>query len=701
MNNKITVIIPTYNSSSYIECCINSILNQTYQNFEIIVIDDGSLDNTIEVVKGIKNNKIKIIELDNNHGQGYARNLALKYATGDYVMFLDSDDFIESVTFEVALKRILEDKSDFVYFDWKYYKESNERYQYVSKEEFFDKKYLENNECKQLLKIQHYFTVNKLYDRRFLIDNNILYGEHYIYEDVIFWVRVVMNARKVSIIHSPLYNVRINRASTTKTNYNTNKHVYGFLKAFDEGIQLFDNGSMEKYWFLNYMFKKFLLYYSSRTPKRLKKYFASEFYMRIYKYNINMLLSRTRYNRLAISMKIFASISRFGLFLSMYGMKKYYKRSIAFGKKIKSKIKTIFKKNINLECYKSTKDRLKKQILFMGFDYRYTGSSRYLFEEMLKNKTDDVYFVTEEELVDADKRIIPNSLEFYEKLYSSKIVIFESWIPNKIYKPKDAIWINLWHGTPLKKMLFDSNEEEIIKVKPNHKKEKFNAISKIDYLLTDNEYVKKYFKTSFLIPDSKILSYGYPRVKFLLENKNNELLKESIRKKLNISNYKKIVLYLPTWRDYNYNVDDDECDFSYLLDREKLMSFLGSEYVVVSKDHAFLRKAKDVTLTDIETQELLLVSDYVVSDYSSVMFDAFALDIPVCLIVKDYEKYSQSRGVYSDIWNDLEPFAVKDEEMLAMLIKDYCFVNELKKVKEKYCYRSCGNLIEFIDEKLK
>lgn len=700
MNSKITVIIPTYNSSLYIKDCIDSILNQTFQNFEIIVVNDGSTDDTLEIVKSIRSDKIKLIDNVLNNGQGYVRNQALKEATGDYIMFVDSDDFLEPVTFEVALKRIIKDKSDFVYFDWKYYKESINKYQYVSKEDFFDKKVLINNECKQLLKIQHYFTVNKLYDRKFLIDKEVLYGEHYIYEDIIFWTKAVMNAKKVSIIHSPLYNVRINRVSTTKTNYDTSKHLDGFLRAFDEGIELFSDNSREKYWFLNYMFKKFLLYYSSRIPKNMKKYFASEFYRRIHKYNINMLLSKTRYARVAIFMKIFDSINRFRIFLSIYSMKKYYKKVISVIKRIKNKIKNLFKKNINLEYYKK-KDKLKKQVLFMGFDYRYTGSSRYLFEEMLKNKNNDVYFVTDNELVEKNKRITPNSLEFYEKLYSSKIVIFESWIQNKFYKPKDAIWINLWHGTPLKKMLFDSNEEEIIKVRPNHKKEKFTSISKIDYLLTDNEYVKKYFKTSFLIDDSKIISYGYPRVKYLLENKNNEILKESIRKKLNISNYKKIILYLPTWRDYNYNIDDLVCDFDYFLDKEKLISFLGDkEYAIVSKDHAFLRKAKNVSVTDVETQELLLVSDYVLTDYSSVMFDAFALNIPVCLIAKDCDKYLKSRGLYEDIWSDLQYFVVNNEEDLAILIKNYKITKEYKNVKEKYCYKSSDDLVEFIENKL-
>ena len=137
-----------------------------------------------------------------------------------------------------------------------------------------------------------------------------------------------------------------------------------------------------------------------------------------------------------------------------------------------------------------------------------------------------------------------------------------------------------------------------------------------------------------------------------------------------------------------------------MLDKNALEKELDDSYVIISKDHAFLRKAKDVTVTDIETQELLLVSDFVITDYSSVMFDAFAIDIPVGIIAKDYEKYSKSRGLYEDMWEDLKPFVVENEKDLSSLIKGYKLNEEYYKVKKKYCYESYGEIKEFITKKL-
>lgn len=693
MKNKISVIIPTYNTEQYIKECINSILNQTYQNFEIIVINDGSTDNTLEVLNKIQDERIKVITIENS-GQGVARNMALKEATGDYIAFIDSDDFIEPVTFEIALDRILQDESDLVYFDWKYYFPKREKFAYVSKEDFFHKKILEQDECKELLKIQHYFTVNKLYKKSFLLDNNIRYGERYIYEDIPFWVRVCMNAKKVSIIQSPLYSVRTNETSTTKSNLNTDKHVEGFIKAFDDSIVEIKK-EKHKYYFLNYMMNKFLVYYNKRTPRKLKKYFAKEVYNRFKAYDIKKLGTKSRALKIINKIEPLKNVKRF----NMYAKISYALQTKA--RKIRIKHRTFRFKSLNERIVgKYKKKELKQQILFMGFDYRYTGSSRYLFEQMLKDKDSNIFFATESKLVPQDIRIKPGTKEFFEKLYSSKIVIFESWIPKPFEKPENAIWINLWHGTPLKKMLYDSNEEEIILKNPNHKKEKFKAIQKMDYLLIDNPNVSKYFETSFLIDKEKMLKYGYPRVKYLLDNKNNQALKKRIRKELNVDKSKKIIMYLPTWRDYNYK-NDSENDFTYFLDKELLEKELGNNnYIIISKDHAFLRKAEGVTVTDIETQELLLVSDFVITDYSSVMFDAFALDIPVGIIAKDYDKYSRSRGLYQDMWQDLKPFVVENEKDLAKLIKDYKIDEKYYTVKKKYCYDSCGDLKDFIIKKL-
>lgn len=99
MNELITVIINVYNGEKFIAKCIESVINQTYQNLEILVINDGSTDNTLEICENYKDNRIKIITTK-NQGLSLSRNVGIENATGDYLYFLDSDDFIEEDVIE-------------------------------------------------------------------------------------------------------------------------------------------------------------------------------------------------------------------------------------------------------------------------------------------------------------------------------------------------------------------------------------------------------------------------------------------------------------------------------------------------------------------------------------------------------------------------------------------------------------------------
>lgn len=121
-HGKISIIIPAYNVDKYIEKCIDSVLRQTYKNFEVIVVDDGSTDNTAFIVDNFENmdKRIKVIHKE-NCGLSAARNTGLKVATGKYIMFLDSDDWIEEKCCSIALNSLVSSNADIVIFD--YYKE--------------------------------------------------------------------------------------------------------------------------------------------------------------------------------------------------------------------------------------------------------------------------------------------------------------------------------------------------------------------------------------------------------------------------------------------------------------------------------------------------------------------------------------------------------------------------------------------------
>ena len=121
-NNKISIIIPTFNREKIIEHSIKTVLNQTYNNIEIIVIDDCSTDDTESVINEIKDNRIRYIKLKKKKGANYARNLGINMASGKYISFLDSDDIFYNNKLIKQINNIENNKSDldFIYMNITY-----------------------------------------------------------------------------------------------------------------------------------------------------------------------------------------------------------------------------------------------------------------------------------------------------------------------------------------------------------------------------------------------------------------------------------------------------------------------------------------------------------------------------------------------------------------------------------------------------
>jgi CDP-glycerol glycerophosphotransferase len=348
--------------------------------------------------------------------------------------------------------------------------------------------------------------------------------------------------------------------------------------------------------------------------------------------------------------------------------------------------------------------------LFLGFDYRYTGNSKYLFEEMIKNKKykdRDIRFITNDEMVDDKYRISPHGDEYSKWTARAEVVIAESWIPGAIKKREESVIIQLWHGTPLKKVLFDSSEASLMEKNEKYKIGRHWNIMRWDYLLADSAAAARKLQSSFLIPRKRILTAGYPRVKYLIDNVDNTTLKRKIKKSIGIGaklQDKKVVLYAPTWRDYNYGKPLDKQDFSYVVDLNALAENLGDDYLILYHDHHFLSQMPGalhkncIDVGSYETQDLLLIADCLVTDYSSILFDAFPIKTPVVLYVNDFNRYEKVRGVHRGIWNDLLPFVAEDSESLAEKIKEYKITKAYSTFNEKYCYQSDVSLVDFIEK---
>ena len=211
--SKVSVIIPVYNVEKYLRQCLDSVVNQTLSDIEIICVNDCSPDNSLAILEeyAAKDNRIKIIDLQENKGIGNARNIAMKEALSEYVMFLDSDDWLELNACELAYNKIKKNNNDFVFFNlFNYYESTGEIKPIYNKTELFYEKFGEDTFSP--MDIDFHFLGNafswlKIYNTKFLLDNNIEFSLG-AFEDQVFNVKIFMYAKSISILNVPLYYYR-------------------------------------------------------------------------------------------------------------------------------------------------------------------------------------------------------------------------------------------------------------------------------------------------------------------------------------------------------------------------------------------------------------------------------------------------------------------------------------------------------------
>lgn len=254
---KLSIIVPVYNVEKYLPKCLESLIKQTLKDIEIICVNDGSMDNSLTILKEFasKDSRIRII---NNQHQGVAktRNTGIEQSTGEYIGFVDSDDYIDIDFFEklynsatksnsdIAIASILKHKNFFNIYNAKYTKEEIAITIQDKIKLCEDKKHF------------FFYAWNKIYHSGFIKENNIKFSEGQIYEDVMFAIKALYYSNKIISVYGTKYHYIEHENSLTKYKDKTGEKEQDLIKAYSELQEFCNSKNIEIPERLNYYTKE-------------------------------------------------------------------------------------------------------------------------------------------------------------------------------------------------------------------------------------------------------------------------------------------------------------------------------------------------------------------------------------------------------------------------------------------------------------
>ncbi|MBN7275441.1 CDP-glycerol glycerophosphotransferase family protein [Ligilactobacillus pobuzihii] len=327
-----------------------------------------------------------------------------------------------------------------------------------------------------------------------------------------------------------------------------------------------------------------------------------------------------------------------------------------------------------------------KTVLFVSFGGKsYSDSPRYLFEYMKKQpKFSDYRFVwalNSPKKIEGAETVKFNSFKYFYVLLQAKYWFFNSKMAPYYYKKPSQIYLQTWHGTPLKRLGHDIADNGSTYYRSRQTYDQMvtsydNDSRHWDYLVSPNAFSSEVFSSAFNFPRKKMLETGYPRMDRLVENDQSEVTK--LKQEFGIPSDKKVILYAPTWRDNSFALSG--YTFQLQVDFHKWYSALGDNYVVIFKPHYLIASNYEVPddLTDFvflmganaDIDDAYLMSDVLVTDYSSVFFDYAVLDRPIYFYMYDFDEYEgELRGFYLNVPEDLPNSIDKTEDELLAEIK--------------------------------
>ena len=397
-----------------------------------------------------------------------------------------------------------------------------------------------------------------------------------------------------------------------------------------------------------------------------------------------------------------------------------------FKKNIKAKLIYIKRHRIVRDLYKKAFSWIgmlpinKKLVVFESFlGKQFSDNPRAIYEYLQNQQNSyNLYW-------SVDKKYIHNfqnknikyisrfSIKWLFLMPRARFWVTNSRMPVWLPKSKNTIYLQTWHGTPLKRLAVDMEEVHIPgTTAENYKKNFIKEAKNWDYLISPNAYSTEIFRRAFQF-DKEIIESGYPRNDFICNFSSTENISK-IANDFEIPLNKKVILYAPTWRD-NQFYSKGKYRFNLNMNFDLMREKLGEDYVILLRLHYLISENLDLTpyegfVYDFsnheDIRELYLLADILITDYSSVFFDYSNLKRPMIFYVYDVEEYRDNlRGFYFDFEQEAPGPLVKTTEEVIQAVKeieanDFQVFEKFDVFYNRFCYLESGNSTRRVVEKI-
>ena len=719
----LTVILPFHDYPHYLKEALRSLKESQFSDFKVLLVLDHPLVDVKPILEDFSDLDLKVIELEEKHGTAACRNAGIRACETNYLYFLDSDDYVLESTFSKLMENVQE--QDLVYGTVRNTWNNKANFiEKIQKEEIDEEDQLEKEQARQE-KIQNtldrfsqfdsekikaiYHTLIKrsgfqkvtclgnLYRTAFLVKNDLYFEEDLRYfSDQIFLSRVLEKARTFLEAPDAWYVKRKHNDPIHEPSLDQEDSEDRFeerCRSVEIARNYLDPNGPVRY----SLDRKLIRYYSKQMIRHIRRS-KEEKWRTTYFERIQKTIADSAPQVLD---ELSRSTKRLVLPL-IEGDLKGVQRAIRwrFGK---GKLASIFKNKNKNTLYKLAyyhrylKLPIKENVvLFETFMAKnYSDSPKYIYEALQKmapGKYECVWAINGNHDIPYGAKCVKRfSFQYAYYLAVSKYLVFNVRQPLWYRKREGQIFLETWHGTPLKRLVFD--QEEVTSASPKYKEQFYRQRQEWDYLVSANPFSSKTFRSCFLY-EGKMLEYGYPRNDILYAPDRDQRA-QALKAKLGIPKEKKTILYAPTWRD-DEHYGKGEYKFTLALDLQKMKTLLGKDYVLLLRTHHYIADKIDTTGLEgfaynlssyDDISEIYLITDICITDYSSVFFDFANLKRPILFYTYDIEKYkNQLRGFYIDMHTEVPgPLLYTSEEVIdAILHIDQIQKRYAKRYEEFY-----------------